>query len=111
VSEIVLVLTTWPADFDAGALARTLVSERLAACVTILPPVRSVYTWDGATQDDVEQQLVIKTTRDGVDGLWQAVKARHPYAVPEFLVLPAADGNPDYLEWVSASVRSRDSLT
>jgi periplasmic divalent cation tolerance protein len=102
--EIVLALTTVPHDFDASALARSLVESRVAACVTMLPGVRSVYTWQGAVQEDGEQQLVIKTTRDRVQDAWAALKARHPYDVPEFLVLSVVEGNPDYLKWVGESV-------
>ena len=63
-SEIVLALTTLPADFDATKLAHELVGSGLAACVNILPAVKSVYTWDGLPQTDQEQQLFIKTTTD-----------------------------------------------
>ena len=104
--EIVLALTTVPHDFDAPALARALVESRVAACVTVLPGVRSVYTWQGAIHEDAEQQLVIKTTRDTVPAVWTALKSRHPYDVPEFVVLSVVDGNPDYLQWVADSVRT-----
>lgn len=99
--EIVLALSTVPCDFDGRALARDLVKLRLAACVTIVPVVQSVYIWEGAVQESAEQQLIIKTTRDRVAALWPALKARHPYDVPEFVVLPISEGNPDYLRWVA----------
>jgi periplasmic divalent cation tolerance protein len=102
--EIVVALSTLPAGFDADPLARALIDLGLAACVTILPGVQSVYTWDGKIESSREQQLVIKTTRDRVAALWTAMKARHPYGVPEFIVLPIVDGNPDYLRWVGESV-------
>jgi periplasmic divalent cation tolerance protein len=100
--EAVLALCTVPADFDPRELARDLISRGLAACVTIVPSVRSVYRWEGTVEESVEQQLLIKTTRERVDALWLAVKALHPYDVPEFLVLPILTGNPDYLRWVSS---------
>jgi periplasmic divalent cation tolerance protein len=105
-NEIVVACTTLPGDFDAIALARELVADKFAACVTVLPPVRSIYHWEGTVAVDHEQQLLIKTTREGVGRLWDALRARHPYDVPEFLVLPVLDGNPTYLQWVADGVRS-----
>ena len=102
--EIVIALTTLPADFDVLALARELVEGHAAACVTVLPPVQSVYQWEGAVTIDREQQLLIKTTRAEVPALWEALKARHPYDVPEFLVVPVVEGNPAYLKWVEERV-------
>jgi periplasmic divalent cation tolerance protein len=72
--------------------------------VTILPGVRSVYTWKGVPQVGEERQLFIKTTTDQVDALWDAVRTKHPYDVPEFLVVPVVDGSADYLRWVEDSV-------
>jgi periplasmic divalent cation tolerance protein len=108
--DIVLVLTTLPEDFDARDLARALVELRVAACVTVLPGVRSVYTWQHAVHDDSEQQLVIKTTADLVDALWAAIRPRHPYDVPEFIVVPVREGNPDYFRWIGESVRLPERL-
>lgn len=104
--DIVLALTTVPHDFDAPALARSLVESGAAACVTMVPGVRSVYTWQGAVHDDREQQLIIKTTRERVQAAWAALKERHPYDVPEFVVIDVLDGNPDYLQWIADSVRA-----
>ena len=103
-TDHVLALTTLPGDFDATALAQDLVGIGLAACVTIIPGARSVYTWKGAPQIDSEQQLLIKTTADLVDPLFDVLQDRHPYEVPEFLVLPVIDGSPDYLRWIDRSV-------
>jgi periplasmic divalent cation tolerance protein len=99
----VLVLTTLPADADAAAFARTLVAERLAACVNLLPPMESIYEWEGEMQHDTERQLIMKTVRARVDGLWQRVRELHPYDVPEFVVLPIIDGNDAYLRWLAES--------
>jgi len=106
-SEFVLALTTLPADFDATALAQELVAAGLTACVNILPAVTSVYTWKGVPQVEREQQLLIKTTNDLVDELWETLRARHPYDVPEFVVIPVVDGSQDYLRWVEQSVGPR----
>jgi periplasmic divalent cation tolerance protein len=98
--ETVLVLTTVPADFDTRSMASALVESRLAACVTVFPAVQSVYKWKGTTEVSDEQQLLIKTTRDRVDALWLELKARHPYDVPECVVVPIVGGNPAYLQWI-----------
>ena len=96
----VLVLTTLPADADAAAFARTLVAERLAACVNLLAPMESIYEGEGAMQRDTERQLIMKTVRARVDALWQRVRELHPYDVPEFVVLPIVDGSDAYLRWL-----------
>src|SRR5690242_14127781 len=108
--EIVIALSTVPSGFDALTLARDLVELGVAACVTIVPAVRSVYVWQGAVSEDQEQQLVIKTTRDRVAALWAALKTRHAYDVPEFVVVPVLEGNPDYLRWVGDAVDSPKRL-
>jgi len=102
-----MALTTLPGDFDATSLAQDLVASGLAACVNILPGIKSVYTWEGVPQIDQEQQLFLKTTTDQVDALWEAIKKRHPYEIPEFLVVPIIDGNDDYLRWVEKSIGPR----
>ena len=84
-TDCVVALTTLPADFDTRALGEALVAEGLAACVAILPAIDSVYAWEGVLQHDREQQVVIKTTRQRVIALWDALRERHPYEVPEFL--------------------------
>ena len=99
--DVVLVLTTFPTDPDeANAFARTLVEERLAACVNVHSPVTSIYRWEGAIEEAVERQLTIKTTTARVEALKARIKELHPYDVPEILVLPIADGGEDYLRWV-----------
>jgi periplasmic divalent cation tolerance protein len=106
-SDFVLALTTLPADFDSAQLAQDIVASGLAACVTILPGVRSVYTWKGVPQIDQEQQLFIKTTTDEVDPLWELLSDRHPYDLPEFIVVPVVDGSEEYLKWVDQHVGTK----
>jgi len=101
--EFVLVLTTLPADADAGAFARALVEDRLAACVNMLPVMESIYRWEGRIDRDSERQMFIKTSRERVGALWERVRALHPYDVPEFVVLPIVDGNAAYLKWLGES--------
>jgi periplasmic divalent cation tolerance protein len=105
-TDYVIVMTTLPADADAATFAHTLVEGRLAACVNLLPEMESVYRWEGQVEQERERQLVIKTSRARIVALWERVREMHPYDVPEFIVLPIADGNDAYLRWVGESTRS-----
>ena len=99
----VIVLTTFPVEGDAASLAETLVAERLAACVNLLPPMQSVYRWQGNVEQAAERQLIIKTTAASVDRLQARLMELHPYDVPEFLVLTVSDGSEPYLRWLEES--------
>jgi periplasmic divalent cation tolerance protein len=99
-AEARVVLVTAPDAEVAGRIARTLVEERLVACVNVLPGVRSVYRWEGAVEEASEQLLVIKTQEDRCEALAARVEALHPYALPEVLVLPVCGGSRRYLDWV-----------
>ena len=101
--EYVLVFTTLPLEGDPAAFARALVEERLAACVNLLPPMDSVYRWEGKVEREQERQLIIKTTREQTVALWDRVRELHPYEVPEFVVVPVIDGNDAYLRWIADS--------
>ncbi len=101
--EYVIVLTTLPAGAENDAFGRTLVEERLAACVNLLPPMESVYRWEGQVERDTERQVIIKTTRDRVAALWDRIRELHPYETPEFVVLTIADGSEAYLRWIGES--------
>ena len=103
-STVSIVLTTLGADADAATIARTLIDERLAACVNILPVMTSVYRWQGKVEQDREQQIVIKTASDRVAALQARLRQLHPYELPEFLVLDAT-GSEAYLAWVGESTR------
>jgi Uncharacterized protein involved in tolerance to divalent cations len=99
----VIVLTTVGADFDARPLARELVEQRLAACVNIVDAVTSIYRWKGRVEEEGEQLLVIKTIDANVDALRKELFARHPYEVPEFVVLPIASTSDAYGAWLLES--------
>ena len=71
--------------------------------MNLLPPMVSVYRWEGAVEQETERQVIIKTSRDRVVTLWERVRELHPYDVPEFIVLPVVDGNDAYLRWVADS--------
>jgi periplasmic divalent cation tolerance protein len=105
VTDIVIVLSTAPADDRAEQWARQLVDERLAACVNVHPPMVSVYRWKGQVERDSERQLVIKTTRDCLPALEARIKELHPYELPEFVVVTVAQGSGAYLAWARESTK------
>ena len=105
-SRYVIVLTTMAADADAEELARTLVAERLVACVNVLPPMQSIYRWEGQVETAAERQLIMKTSRDRVEDLKARLGRMHPYDVPEILVIGIEDGGQSYLDWVHDSTRT-----
>ena len=102
--QLVLVLTTLGADADAAGLARTLVEERLAACVNVLPAMTSIYRWKGSVDQEREQQLLIKTAADRVEALAVRLRELHPYELPEFIVLDAG-ASTAYGKWIDDSTR------
>ena len=102
-----VVLMTAP-DAEVGAsLARRIVEEGLAACVNLVPGVRSIYRWQGALQEDPEILLIAKTRADLVAALAERVRALHPYELPELIALPVVAGSAPYLEWVRATAEPR----
>lgn len=105
VTDVVLILTTVPAGARAESMARSLVDERLAACVNVLSSMTSFYRWQGKIEQEEERQVVIKTTRDRVAAVQTRLRDLHAYEVPEFLVLPVSDGSTGYLDWVRNETR------
>jgi periplasmic divalent cation tolerance protein len=103
--DYVIVLTTLPSDADSTAFGQSLVDERLAACVNVLPAMESVYRWEGRIEQENERQVIIKTSRERVVALWDRVRELHPYEVPEFVVIPIIDGNDAYLRWIGEGTR------
>jgi periplasmic divalent cation tolerance protein len=95
-----LVLSTAPPDV-AHDVARVLVDEGLAACVSVVPGLRSVYRWAGAVQDDPESLLLVKTRADRLGALVTRLAEIHPYDVPEVLVLGPESGSPAWLAWLA----------
>ena len=100
--EAVVVFCTVPTEETAKTMARTLVEERLAACISILPGIRSLYRWEDAICDDAELLLLIKTRRELFTLLSQRLQDIHPYQVPEILCLAVEQGAPAYLNWLWA---------
>lgn len=95
-----LVHCTCPDAASAQRIARTLVEERLAACVQMVPAVQSVYRWQGQVQHDDEALLLIKTASVCWDALVARVIELHPYEVPELLAFSASSGSAPYLHWL-----------
>ena len=98
-----VVLVTLPPE-RAQELARTLVTERLAGCVNILPGIQSIYRWDGEVAEDPESLLLIKTVGEQYPALEARIKSLHPYEVPEIVALPFDRASPEFLSWLRGSV-------
>ena len=109
-ARIVLVLCTVPDLACAERIARVLVEARLAACVNIVPGMRSVYRWQGAVESANELQLVIKTVAERTRTVEETLRVHHPYELPEIIVVPVVDGSPAYLRWVAEESRGQDTL-
>ncbi len=99
------MLTNLPDSASARALAAHLVSARLAACVNVLAPCRSVYRWQGKVEAAEEVPLLIKTSADRYAALEAAIRARHPYELPEIVAVPFSHGLPAYLDWLAAETK------
>lgn len=103
-TDKIVVLSTCDSGAQAEELARSLVDQHLAACVNILPGVRSIYRWQGRMEDAAEWMLVIKSRRDLLPALREALAKVHSYEVPEVIALPVVDGSAAYLEWLDRSL-------
>ena len=100
-----LVLTACPDADCAQRIARALIEQRLAACVNQLPVVVSTYRWDGTIESASEVPLLIKCTRDGYPAVEQAIRALHPYLLPEIIALPIVVGYAPYLRWIDSETQ------
>ena len=105
---VLICFNTCPDPATAERLAAVLVAERLAACVNVLPGVRSTYRWQGRLQQADEVLLVIKTTPGRYPALQARLPQLHPYELPELLAVEAADGLPAYLRWVAEGTHPVD---
>lgn len=106
-TDKIVVLNTCGSADEAERIARTLIDQRLAACVTVISPVRSFYRWEGAVTDAAEWLLIIKTSRPLFESLRAAIRSAHSYDLPEILALPVSDGSPEYLSWLESELPSR----
>ena len=102
-NDCVVVWTTIGSTADGRGMASILVTERLAACVNVLPEMESFYRWKGQIESDRERQLIIKTTAARVAALRTRLHELHEYEVPEFIVMPIVGGSEAYLNWIRES--------
>ena len=102
---VLVCFCTCPDADSASRLADALVGERLAACVNVVPGLRSVYRWQGAIERSDETLLLIKTSRDRLDALTARVRDLHPYELPEVVAVEVAGGLSTYLDWVAEQTR------
>lgn len=107
-TDKIVVLSACGSSEEAEQLARKLVAQRLAACVTLIPQVRSFYRWEGVITDSAESLLVIKTSRELFAKLRLALETAHSYEVPEILALPVIEGSANYLSWMDTELLSAD---
>ena len=98
--DAIIVLVTCGSEEEAVKIAHSLVEERVAACVNLISPVRSIYRWKGKIWDEREWILIIKTQKKRFEELEKKVKSLHSYSVPEIIGLPVVEGAPSYLKWV-----------
>ncbi len=100
----IVVLSTASSAGEAEKIARKLVEERLAACVNLVPGMRSFYRWKGTVEDSPECLLIIKSSRDRFEALGTALEKMHSYEVPEVIALPVVDGARNYLNWMDGEL-------
>jgi periplasmic divalent cation tolerance protein len=101
----IVVFVTTPSGSDAADIAKTIVSERLAACVNIIVGIRSIFFWEDKVQDEEETLMIIKTRKELFESLKRRILMMHPYSVPEVISLDITDGNEDYLKWLFETVK------
>jgi len=105
-ADEIIVLITASRQEEAALIGKTLVNERLAACVNIVSDVRSIFTWEGKVQDDSETLLIVKSRIPLLDQVTIRVKSLHSYTVPEIIALPIIGGSADYLKWLRGATRT-----
>ena len=102
--DMLVVLTSTPNEEEANGLARSLIEEKLAACVQILPKMTSGYFWEGKVQTEPEHLLLIKTLEEKFDELSEFIRKNHSYEVPEIVAIAAEEVSEDYLHWLEDNV-------
>ena len=105
-TSAIVILVTVGSEQEAETIATALLEERLAACVNVTSPVRSLYRWEGRIADDREWQMIIKTQARLFEALAARVRALHSYDVPEIIALPVLAGATDYVDWIQNETKS-----
>ncbi len=101
----IVVFVTCGSEEEGLKIANALVEARLAACVNLISPIRSIYRWEGKIWDEKEWLLIIKTQKDKFEELERKVKALHSYSVPEIISLPIVEGSSAYLGWIRENTK------
>jgi periplasmic divalent cation tolerance protein len=109
-TDKIVVLSTFASAEEAQRVARALVEKKLAACVSVVPGIRSVYRWEDAIVDEEEVLLVIKSSRALIQELTDEIERLHSYEVPEVIALPVVDGAERYLAWMNRELAHKPSL-
>ncbi|MEW8284582.1 MAG: divalent-cation tolerance protein CutA [Candidatus Thiodiazotropha endolucinida] len=104
-TPLLLILCTAPDRETALKLSRSLLEQRLAACVNLSPPVTSVYHWQGRLEESEEILLLIKTTKQQYSNVEATLRAQHPYELPEIIAVPVEQGLDDYIDWVERCIK------
>ncbi len=99
-TDCIVVLITASQEDEAATIAKTLIDERLAACVNIVKDIRSLYRWQGAVEDEGEVLMVVKTQARLFENLKSRVQQLHSYSVPEIIALPIVKGFENYVQWI-----------
>ncbi|MBV8904015.1 MAG: divalent-cation tolerance protein CutA [Acidobacteriia bacterium] len=105
-TDKIVVLSTCGSEQEAETLARTLVEQHLAACVNVVPAMKSYYRWKGSLESSAEWLMLIKSSRERFEALRAVLEKTHSYEVPEVIALPIVDGSPNYLNWIGTSLSS-----
>jgi periplasmic divalent cation tolerance protein len=108
-TDKIVVLSTCGSPDEAARIARGLVEKRLAACVNVLPGIRSIYRWQGVMEDEAEVLLVIKSSRALFNQLRIELERMHSYEVPEAIAIPVVEGSEPYLTWMDRELAGLDS--
>jgi len=96
----IIILTTLPDEAIARSLAQELIKNQMAACVNIMPRMSSIYSWKGKIEEGQEHLLMIKTRAERYSAIEQAIRAQHPYELPEIIATPISHGLPEYMNWI-----------
>ena len=105
--DYAFILTTVSTEEEGHMIANELVKNKLAACVSIVPKVHSIYEWENAIQNETEVLLMIKTTKAREKDIYQTVQSLHSYDTPELITLPITNGSETYLDWLTTAVRKQ----
>ena len=104
-SDPIIVLVTCGSEEEALKIANALVESRLAACVNLVAPIRSIYRWEERMWDEKEWLLIIKTQKNRFEELEKKIKSLHSYSVPEIVSVPIVEGSSSYLNWISENTK------